>query len=136
MLFTLRLPVRFGDCDPAGFVYYPVLFHYFHVGMEEFFAQRCGVKYAALMAEQRLGFPTVKVQTEFVAPLMYGDELDLTVTVAAVGRSSVTLNYRIVRVRDEAECALSSQVHVCMDLDSRRAATIPAALRNAFAAGE
>ncbi|MEO6391348.1 MAG: thioesterase family protein [Pyrinomonadaceae bacterium] len=134
--FSLRLPVRFGDCDPAGFVYYPVLFHYFHVGMEEFFAQRCGMKYAALMAEHRLGFPTVKVQTEFPAPIVYGDEIDLTVAVAAVGNSSVTFDYRIVRVRDEAECARSTQVHVCMNLDTRRAVPIPESLRTAFAAGD
>lgn len=40
MPFSTRITVRFGDADPAGLVYYPVLFHYCHAAMEEFFAAR------------------------------------------------------------------------------------------------
>src|SRR2546423_11828242 len=62
MPFTARINVRFGDCDPAGLVYYPVLFHYCYAAMEEFFSVRCGVTYARLAAEERLRFPTVNVR--------------------------------------------------------------------------
>lgn len=132
MPFTLRLPVRFGDCDPAGFVYYPVLFHYFHIGMEEFFSERCGIKYADLMAEQRIGFPTVRVESDFALPLVYGAEFDLAVKVTSAGNSSATFAYQITRAADCAECARSTQVHVCLDLDTRRATPIPEWLRVKF----
>ena len=62
MPFSAPITVRFGDCDPAGLVYYPVLFHYCHAAMEEFFAARCGKPYARLTQEERLGFPTVNVR--------------------------------------------------------------------------
>jgi len=124
--------VRFGDTDPAGLVYYPNLFHYFHIAMEEFFRQRCGLPYHELIASQRIGFPTVNVITEFNHPLVYGDEIEIEVTVAAVGNSSVTLEYRVLRELDGAVCAHSRQTHVTINLDSRRPLAIPESLRKVF----
>ena len=71
MPFSTRITVRFADVDAAGLVYYPVLFHYCHVAMEEFFAARCGVTYDRLMSVERIGFPTVNAKAEFFAPLVY-----------------------------------------------------------------
>ena len=51
MPFSTRITVRFGDTDPAGLVYYPNIFHYFHIAMEEFFADRCGISYQKLMLQ-------------------------------------------------------------------------------------
>ena len=134
MPFSTRIVVRFGDADPAGLVYYPVIFHYFHVAMEEFFAARCGVTYARLMREERIGFPTVNVQAEFFVPVVYGDELDVEVSVARVGTSSVTFVYSARRASDGVLCARSEQVQVAMNLDTRRAIPINDELRRDFEA--
>lgn len=136
MPFSTRLTIRFGDTDPAGLVYYPVIFHYFHVAMEEFFAARCGTSYQRLMAEERIGFPTVNARAEFLVPLVYGDEIDVEVFVSNVGRSSATFEYRIYRVSDRALCAHASLIQVAMNLDERRAVPITEALRRAFAEEE
>ena len=130
--FSTRINVRFGDCDPAGLVYYPALFHYCHAAMEEFFAARCGVSYARLMAERRLGFPTVNVRAEFFAPFVYGDEAEVEVWASAVGRTSVTFEYRLRRASDLALCASATHVQVAMNLDERRAVPLPEDLRRAF----
>ena len=132
-MFSARITVRFGDADPAGLVYYPVIFHYFHAAMEEFFAARCGISYARLMAEERLGFPTVRVEAEFFAPLFYGDEVDVEVSVSRVGTSSVTFEYAARRAADGMLCARSRQVQAAMHLDTRRAVPVPERLRRAFA---
>ena len=110
MSFSTRITVRFGDCDPAGLVYYPVVFHYFHVAMEEFFAARYGTTYARLMGERRLGFPTVNVKAEFFVPVLYGDEIDVEVSVSRVGTSSATFEYAARRASDGTLCARSTQV--------------------------
>ena len=133
--FSTRINVRFGDCDPAGLVYYPALFHYCHAAMEEFFAARCGVSYARLLAERRLGFPTVNVRAEFFAPFVYGDEAEVEVWASAVGRTSVTFEYRLRRASDRALCASATHVQVAMNLDERRAVPLPEDLRRAFAEG-
>ena len=121
MPFSAHIPVRFGDCDPAGLVYYPALFHYCHVAMEEFFAARCGRPYARLVSEQRLGFPTVSVRAEFHAPYVYGDVAEVEVWVSTVGRTSATFEYRLRRASDRELCSTATLVHVSMDLDARRA---------------
>jgi 4-hydroxybenzoyl-CoA thioesterase len=132
MPFSTRIGVRFGDCDPAGLVYYPVIFHYFHAAMEEFFAARCGTSYERLMREHRIGFPTVNVRTEFFAPFVYGDEIDLEVSVSRVGVSSAAFEYAARRASDSLLCARSTQVQVAMNLDTRRAVPVPEDLRRAF----
>jgi 4-hydroxybenzoyl-CoA thioesterase len=132
MPFSTHIKVRFGDCDPAGLVYYPVLLHYCHAAMEEFFAARCGTSYAALVAGRRLGFPTVNVRAEFFAPLVYGDEASVEVWVSRVGTSSATFEYRLRRAADGRECASATLVQVAMSLDERRAVTVPEDLRRAF----
>lgn len=133
MPFSASITVRFGDTDPAGLVYYPVLFHYCHAAMEEFFAARCGAPYNRLVAEDRLGFPTVKASAEFFAPLVYGDVAEVEVFVSRVGRSSVHFEYRLRRAADRELCASVSLVQVSMDLDARRAVPVPEHLRLAFA---
>jgi 4-hydroxybenzoyl-CoA thioesterase len=131
MTFSTRISVRFGDCDPAGFVYYPILFHYCHAAMEEFFAVRCGKPYSQLLAED-LGFPTVNVSAEFAGPFVYGDEVDTEVWVSHVGRSSATFEYRLRRASDGALCASATLVQVLMCISERRASPIPDELRRAF----
>jgi 4-hydroxybenzoyl-CoA thioesterase len=130
--FSTRINVRFGDCDPAGLVYYPVIFHYFHIAMEEFFAARCSMSYARLMSEERIGFPTVNAQNEFFVPIVYGDEIEIEVSVSRVGNSSVTFEYAARRASDGTLCARSAQVQVAMNLDTRRPVQVPADLCRAF----
>jgi 4-hydroxybenzoyl-CoA thioesterase len=135
MPFSTRITVRFGDTDPAGLVYYPNIFHYFHIALEEFFGARCGISYGRLMADERIGFPTVKTETEFFAPLVYGDEVDVEIYVSHTGNSSATFEYAARRAGDRTLCARSTQVHVAMNLDTRRPVPIPETYRLAFAAG-
>jgi 4-hydroxybenzoyl-CoA thioesterase len=132
MPFTALIPVRFGDCDPAGLVYYPALFHYCHVGMEEFFAARCGKSYARLMAEERLGFPTVNVSAEFFEPFVYGEEVEVEVFASRVGRTSVTFEYRLRRAGEEGLRARATLVQVALNLDERRPVPVPEEYRRAF----
>ena len=134
MPYSTRITVRFGDTDPAGLVYYPNIFHYFHIALEEFFAARCAISYQRLMADERIGFPTVKTQTEFFVPIVYGDELDVEIFVSQVGNSSATFQYSAHRASDETLCARSTQVHVAMNLDTRRPVPIPEKYRQAFTA--
>lgn len=132
MPFSTRITVRFGDADPAGLVYYPVIFHYFHIALEEFFADVCGIAYHKLMADERIGFPTVKAETEFFIPLVYGDEVEVELYVSKMGSSSATFEYQARRASDSALCARSTQIQVAMNLDTRRAVPIPDKYRQAF----
>jgi len=130
--FSTRIRVRFGDADPAGLVYYPTIFHYLHIALEEFFASCCGITYHSLMTDERLGFPTVNAKTEFFVPLVYGDDVDVELRITNVGQSSATFEYDVKRVIDGKLCSRSTQIQVCMNLDTRRAVPIPDKYRKVF----
>lgn len=132
MVFSTSITVRFADCDPVGFVYYPRVLHYCHVCMEEFFAERCGITYQKLLDDERIGFATVKIEAEYFVPLLYGDTVVVDLEVTDLGRSSARFNYSIKRTNDAVVCAQSSQIQVAMDIDKRKAIPLPEKYRVAF----
>ena len=91
-MFRTRVLVRFGDLDGAGIAYYPNLVNFLHEAFEDFFAGHVGRPYPEVYGEG-IGFPTVKVEMEFFAPVHYGDHVDVDVIVERVGRSSVHMRY-------------------------------------------
>ena len=132
MVFSTRITVRFADCDPVGFVYYPRVLHYCHICMEEFFVQRCGITYQKLLDDERIGFATVKIEAEYFVPLLYGDTVEVELEVTDLGRSSARFNYSIKRANDSVLCAQSSQIQVAMNIDKRKAIPLPEKYRIAF----
>lgn len=125
MAYRTTLPVRFGDVDKAGIVYYPVIFHYLHVAQEDFFANFVGVPYHQLIERENIGFPTVKASTEFVKPLKYGDLLEISVHVSRVGSSSATFEFNIYRGGTGELLARSSEVKVAVNMSTWEKVAIP-----------
>jgi 4-hydroxybenzoyl-CoA thioesterase len=96
--FRHAMPVRFADVDHAGIVYYPRFFHFFHVAFEELWRARVGPRaYSELIDRDRVGFPAVRAECSFAAPLRFGDTAEIEVTVARLGGKSITFRYRIYR---------------------------------------
>ncbi|HEX6738629.1 MAG TPA: thioesterase family protein [Vicinamibacteria bacterium] len=91
-MFTTTIVVRFGDLDPAGIAYYPNLVNFLHVAFEDFFAGHVGRPYPEVYGEG-IAFPTVHVEMEFLAPVRYGDHVQVAITVEKVGRTSVQVRY-------------------------------------------
>ena len=131
MPFRTSIPVRFGDVDHAGIVYYPQYYIYFHEAFEDFF-NLSDHSYFDLLDKQRIGFPTVHVDTDFKSPLRYGDSLDITLSVAQLGHRSVVMHYDGYRHRDGVHCVTANITLVCMDLDTFKSRDIPDALRELF----
>ncbi|MEM9489973.1 MAG: thioesterase family protein [Myxococcota bacterium] len=138
--FRHSLPVRFADIDHAGIVYYPRFFHYFHIAFEEFWRERLGARaYVDLLDRDRIGFPAVRSECEYKAPLRFGDTMDIELTVARLGGKSVTFRYQIYRASDPPGSADSSPTRiltatgstVCavVDLQSFQAVPIPDRVR-------
>jgi len=85
--------VRFGDCDPAGIVYFPRFFDWFHLAMETWFSECLGHAYAEVV--QTVGFPAVHTEADFKAPCRLGEALVIGLSVGHLGRSSFRLDYRV-----------------------------------------
>lgn len=91
-VFETTILVRFGDLDAAGIAYYPNLVNFLHEAFEDFFRGHVGRPYPEVF-RAGLGFPTVKVEMEFLSPVHYGDHVRIRVVVEKIGRSSVRIRY-------------------------------------------
>jgi 4-hydroxybenzoyl-CoA thioesterase len=130
MKHIVQQTVRFGDVDGAGIVYYPRFFNYFHVAFEDFFNRNAGVPYDQILAKERVGFPTVHVETDFGIPLRHGDAIDVEMTVSKIGKSSFTSTYRVLRAGKL--CARAEITTATVDLDQMQAIPIPDKYRAAL----
>lgn len=126
--FRFALPVRFADIDHAGIVYYPRFFDFFHVAFEELWRTRIGPRaYAELIDRDRVGFPAVRAECEFFAPLRFGDTAEVEVSVTRLGGKSITFRYQIFRAEPEprARCAEGTVVCAVVDLARFVAIAVP-----------
>ena len=75
-IFVQHRTIRFGECDPAGIVYYPVFFNWFHELMEAWFENELSTSYAKVI--QDIGFPAKSCEAEFYRPIAVGDHITLS----------------------------------------------------------
>ena len=131
MAFRTSVPVRFGDVDHAGIVFYPKFFVYFHEAFEQFFDD-AGIAYHRLIGDRAVGFPTVHIETDYKLPLKYGDSLDLEVSVSKLGIKSATFKYAGYRHRDGKHACSALITVACVDMKSFKAMDLPGDLRALF----
>jgi 4-hydroxybenzoyl-CoA thioesterase len=133
-MYETDVKVRFGDIDHAGIVFYPRISGYFHVAMEEFFADRVGLPYHELIDDRRLGLPTVHAEIDYRAPLVFGDVARIAVSFLDVGETSVTMRYRVRKNGTGDPCVTARITAVCVDMETFRPVRIPDDLREVFRA--
>jgi 4-hydroxybenzoyl-CoA thioesterase len=73
---TYRVTVQFGDCDPAGIVFYPNFQRWMDESSLSFFMQ-CGVPPWRELVKTRgiVGTPLLEIATKFVTAATYAEEL-------------------------------------------------------------
>ena len=122
--------IRFSDCDPAGIVFYPQYFIMFNGLVEDWVNEGLGLGYQNLIVDRRVGLPTVSLQADFVAPSKMGDLVTLSLSVARLGGSSLTLALSC----DGADGPRMKfrQVLVTTSLKTHRAIELPADMREAI----
>jgi 4-hydroxybenzoyl-CoA thioesterase len=125
-MFSYTTPIRFADVDHAGIVYYPRFFHFFHLAFEELWRARMGARaYSELLDKDHVGFPAVKAECEFRAPLRFGDDAEIQVSISRMGAKSITFRYRIYRVEPRELAAEGAVVCAVVDLARFVAVQVP-----------
>lgn len=128
--FTTVIQVRFGHVDPAGIAYYPRIYDYVHEVYEEVWLQHVGVRYDRLLMQDRIGFPLVRSEVDFRAPLRFGDRPTVRVTCFHLGTSSLGLRY--VFELDGTVCVDARMTTVCTNLVEMKSFPLPAEYRARF----
>lgn len=94
---TRIIQIEWGDCDPAGIVYYPRYFAMFDNSTAHLFSSAGFDKFAMLKKYQAVGFPMVDTQAKFYIPSTYGDEVAIESAIEHIGTSSFKVKHRLMK---------------------------------------
>lgn len=95
---TSHFIVEFGDCDPAQIVFYPNYFRWMDAACLHFF-RAAGVPNwnQRGIHDGLIGIPLVDAQARFIAPATYGDEIEITTTIAEWRQKSFVMQHSVRR---------------------------------------
>ena len=97
MLVNSRIVrIEWGDCDPAGIVYYPRYFAFFDASTSALIERALGMtKHDYLKAYDFTGHPLVNAHSRFLIPTRFGDDVRIDNTVAKFHRTSFDVHHRL-----------------------------------------
>ncbi len=88
--------VQWGQCDPAGIVFYPQFFVIFDAATGDLFA-RTGFSAADMRRVYGIiGLPLVEQGAKFLLPCRFDDEVMVESEAGEWGRASFTVKHRII----------------------------------------
>jgi len=98
MLTTSReVTIEWGDCDPAGIVFFPRYFAMFDWSTWCHFAKVGLAKQELVSAYGIVGCPLVDTGAKFSIPSRYGDVVRIETAITEFRRSSFTVRHRLMR---------------------------------------
>jgi len=109
------LTIEWGQCDPAGIVFYPQYLIMFDTSTSLLFA-RTGYTPAEMREHFGIiGMPLVEQGAKFLAPCRFDDEIVLESEVSDWGRTSFTVRHRVLKGSDLAVDAFEKRVWAAAD---------------------
>lgn len=128
--------IEWGDCDPAGIVFYPRYFAYFDDCTGRLFARAGFPKFEMCKHFDIVGIPMVDTRSKFYIPSRYGEEVVIESRITEFRRSSFDVHHRILKGDDLAVEGFETRVWVGQDPenpDGIKARAIPQEVIDAFA---
>ena len=87
--------VQWGDCDPAGIIFYPTYFRWMDSATWAFF-ESAGYPAKRFRAEH-LSMPLVSADCQFISPALHGDRCEVRSRIARFGGASFGVAHEILR---------------------------------------
>jgi 4-hydroxybenzoyl-CoA thioesterase len=117
MLSTHRtVRIEWGDCDPAGIVFYPRYFAMFDHSTVLLIERALGMNKHQLYATYEFdGYPVVDNRARFLIPTRYCDDVVIETAFAEVGRASFRMQHRLLKDGVLAVEASETRVWVVRD---------------------
>jgi 4-hydroxybenzoyl-CoA thioesterase len=92
---TRTVRIEWGDCDPAGIIFYPRYFEIFDASTAALFERALGItKFEMFKTLPFVGFPLVRTRAKFIKPTRFGDDVTVDSTIK-FGRSSFEIEHRL-----------------------------------------
>ena len=122
-LLTLRLTVRFSDCDPLGHVNNAVYSTYLEQARIVLWRRQAGFELRRAGSGRQPrgeGFILARTEIDFRSEAHDGDELEVRVSLESFGRTSAKYGYEIVDAATGRLVAGARTVQVWYDYDAGR----------------
>jgi 4-hydroxybenzoyl-CoA thioesterase len=117
--------IEWGDCDPAGIIFYPRYFEIFDASTAALFERALGMtKFEMFKILEFAGWPLVKTHARFLKPTRFGDDVSVESSVT-FGRSSFEIEHKL-SLKGElcAECS-EKRVWTIRDANGLKSYPIP-----------
>src|SRR4051794_7285066 len=94
LTYTRNARIEWGDCDPAGIVFFPRYFAMFDSCTTALFSQALGMsKYQFTRHYEFQGYPMVDTKARFLKPTKFGDDVVIETKVMEFRRSSSDVHH-------------------------------------------
>ena len=94
---TRDIQIEWGDCDPAGIVFYPRYFAWFDACTAGHFAHAGLPKFEMLKTYDIVGIPMVDTRAKFILPSKFGDTVTVETRITEFRRSSFDVEHRLLK---------------------------------------
>jgi 4-hydroxybenzoyl-CoA thioesterase len=112
---TRSVRIEWGDCDPAGIIFYPRYFEIFDASTSALFERALGMtKLELLKTFNFAGYPLARTRAKFIRPTRFGDDVTVETNVK-FGRSSFEIEHRLSLKGDLCVEASETRVWVVRD---------------------
>jgi 4-hydroxybenzoyl-CoA thioesterase len=112
------ITIEWGDCDPAGIVFFPRYLAIFDACTWSLFTAAFGMNKRKLLAHFRtVGCPMVDLRARFLIPCTFGDEVVVESRIGQLRRSSFSVEHRLLKAGELAVEGLETRVWSATDPD-------------------
>ena len=113
-----RFLVGWGQCDPAGIVFYPRYLEWFDVCTTALFSEAGVPTHKLFKAHGVVGIPLVDVKVRFLVPSAFGDELVARSSVLEWRKSSFLIRHQFFKADVLAVEGVETRVWTGLDPDN------------------
>ncbi len=130
---TYEIQVQFGDCDPAGIVFFPNFSKWMDAASLHFFMS-CGVPPWRELKKTTgiIGTPMLDIHTRFLRPATYGQTLQIHTCIESWAAKTFVQLHRVMRGEDllcEGRETRAFVIHPEGDPDRIKAIPVPEDIR-------
>jgi YbgC/YbaW family acyl-CoA thioester hydrolase len=134
IMYSRELTVAWGESDPFGLVYYPMMFTWFNETEHELL-RALGFPTNKLIKEHRTAFVMGDVHFRFVGPAAYGDKVRTTIMLAKIGSSTLHWDCKAVQAASGETVTEGRAIRIYARIQedgNLKALPIPDFIRNAL----
>ena len=109
--FLSTRKVEFSETDMAGLVHFSNYFRYMETAERDFF-ESLNLPLITTHPDPLQGWPRVRAECKFMAPLRFGDTVKIHLAVKAVKLRSIDYQFRIYREQADGPCVQAGKGHL------------------------